>query len=167
MSSSEQEELAPFFNSELREHYIKLVAQACAMFRRIEDFIIDMEDLERVAYEQHHVTKAKEMKSRLNTLRLRLDEAHRKTLEVVDTSILDVDLLLLAISCYRNKIREFGIGDAEEREAAKAQLLHVTAFGKRKRAREREAKREQLKREREKRAGRSFAARQKGEGQED
>ena len=159
MTEETTEEFAPFWVRELRETWLKNVVSACAMFMRIEDFILELEDLERMTFEGHHMTKARELKSRLNTLQLRFREANAQTQSVIDRSLLDVNFLMIALTVYRRKLKEANIGDRDEQEAAKATFLHASSIGKRAKAREREAKREALKRERELRTGRSYSSR--------
>jgi len=170
MSEEEQreqeEELAPFFATEMRENWLKLVSSACAMFMRIEDFLVEIEDLETAVYEGRHMTKAKELKSRLSTLQRRFAEASRLSQNVVDQAVLDVDLLLLSITTYRAKLKEYRIGDADEGDAAKAAILHPVAIGKRAKARQRERARTELRRQRDIRTGRSYQARKASDNEE-
>jgi len=77
MPDETTEEFAPFFARELRENWLKNVASASAMWMRIEDFILELERLEEMAYTGHYLSKAKEMKSRLSTLELRFRETSR------------------------------------------------------------------------------------------
>ena len=155
----EIEESAPFFAAELRENYLKLVANACARFMTIEDFIIEIEDLEKFAYEKHYVSKAKRLKRRLNTLQLRFNEVSTQSQNVVDRALLDLDLLLFALSVYKGKLKVANIGDLEERETSKAVLLHPTNISKRMKARIREKKRAELTKERKTRTKKSYVAR--------
>lgn len=166
-TSEETEEFAPFWARELKETWLKGVASSCAMFQRIEDFILEIEDLERLVYEGRMMTKAKELKSRLATLQLRFNEASHQAQNVVDQALLDVDYLLLALTTYRKKLKEKHLGDTDEREAARATILHPVQIGKRAKARKREEQRAALKREREIRTERSYSARKKSGADEE
>jgi len=159
MPDETTEEFAPFFARELRENWLKNVASASAMWMRIEDFILELERLEEMAYTGHYLSKAKEMKSRLSTLELRFRETSRASLNVVDQAVLDIDLLLIALTTYRGKLREAHLGEADEKNAAKATVLHPVSISKRAKAQRREQARATLTEERKARTNRSHRAR--------
>ena len=153
------EEQAQFWATEIRESYLKLVASSSAMFMRIEDLLMEIEDLERFAYEGHYISKAKALKGRLTTLQLRFTEASNRSQLVVDRALQNLNYLLISLTSYRKGLNKHGIGDVEERDLSKAVALHPVALGKRARARAREESRDKLRKERTLRTTRSYNAR--------
>ena len=133
----------------LREAYLTEVVQAIAAFMEIEEFILDLEDLDSFVRDGIYHTRARAFRERLNTLRLRINSSHYHTHKIIDMTVKNSHLVSLGVILFRNQLKQLGIDDRTIRTAAQAAILNPISIRASRRSQSRRERRAILRTERE------------------
>lgn len=147
--------------NELREKYLKTTVHAFTIYDRIEQLIAELELIEERMDKKLFLKTVREFKTRIESLRKNMETSTLFLFSSIDATLSEINTILLSITTYKDKMREKGLTESDERAAIAATQLHINAVKKQKRIRDRRKNIEKIEADRKGRIQRSRTLRNK------